>query len=173
MPVQIPTPREIIRKVNLGFMPFVTFKENVSAGAGARVHGGRRLQLLLRVWLRFWRGGRRSMHMQAKNPRGQQLQRPPFCDAMQCLWHRSWMVVCHDSFKSGWPVTLSLPFLLQMLLDARNGTLTPVIQVRPTSRCSLEQFQTHWLHSSQPRLDHAGHSVKQQSGHARSGAGAT
>ncbi|PRW56672.1 SET and MYND domain-containing protein [Chlorella sorokiniana] len=29
MPVKIPTPREIIRKVNLGFLPFVTFKENM------------------------------------------------------------------------------------------------------------------------------------------------
>ncbi|KAI7835996.1 hypothetical protein COHA_010118 [Chlorella ohadii] len=29
MPVQIPTPKEIVRKVNLGYMPFVRFKENV------------------------------------------------------------------------------------------------------------------------------------------------
>ncbi len=35
MPVQIPTPKEIVRKVNLGYMPFVRFKENVSRpGAG-------------------------------------------------------------------------------------------------------------------------------------------
>lgn len=49
MPVQIPTPKDIIRKVNLGFMPFVSFKENVSVGAGARLHGGRRLPLPLAV----------------------------------------------------------------------------------------------------------------------------
>lgn len=32
-------------------------------------------------------------------------------------------------------------FLLQMLLDARNATLAPVIQVRLASRCSPEQSQ--------------------------------
>lgn len=31
----IPTPREIIRKVNLGFLPFARFKENVSRGSHA------------------------------------------------------------------------------------------------------------------------------------------
>ncbi|KAI7835995.1 hypothetical protein COHA_010117 [Chlorella ohadii] len=29
MPVQIPTPKQIIRKVNLGFLPFAQFKQNI------------------------------------------------------------------------------------------------------------------------------------------------